>query len=189
MTARPRSRGTPGLVIDIVTESAQWDAAPQAEAIVRGAITAADRAAAAERAAAAAGEIRYPAELAVMLTDDAGIRALNARWRGHDKATNVLSFPAAPPGGHAPVGAHAMRLLGDIVIAYETAAREATAEQKPFTHHLAHLAVHGFLHLLGYDHESDDDAEAMERLERAILAQLDVPDPYVARDSGTCFDA
>jgi probable rRNA maturation factor len=77
----------------------------------------------------------------------------------------------------------APRLLGDIVIAHETTAREANAEGKPFADHLGHLAVHGFLHLLGYDHESDADAEVMERLEREILAQLGVPDPYANRDT------
>ncbi len=74
------------------------------------------------------------------------------------------------------------RLLGDVVIAYETTAREAQARGLPLDHHLAHLAVHGFLHLLGYDHESDKEAESMERLERDILARLDVPDPYAFHD-------
>ena len=73
------------------------------------------------------------------------------------------------------------RLLGDIVIAYETTDREARAEHKPFAHHLAHLAVHGFLHLAGYDHQADDEADAMEKLEILILAQLAIPDPYIAR--------
>ena len=83
-----------------------------------------------------------------MLTDDAAIRALNKRWRGIDKPTNVLSFPAqAAPGGSEPLH------LGDIAIAFETTAREAERENKPFAHHLAHLAVHGYLHLLGHDHE------------------------------------
>ncbi len=71
--------------------------------------------------------------------------------------------------------------IGDIVIAYQTTAREAAAEGKPFSHHLAHLAIHGFLHLLGYDHENDRDAEKMERLERRILGRLAVPDPYAPR--------
>jgi probable rRNA maturation factor len=71
--------------------------------------------------------------------------------------------------------------IGDIVIAYETTAREAVADGKPFAHHLAHLAVHGYLHLLGYDHETDRDAKTMERLEVDILARLDVPDPYAPR--------
>jgi probable rRNA maturation factor len=117
-------------------------------------------------------------ELAVVLTDDAAIRALNRDWRSKDAATNVLSFPAkeARPDRRAP------RLLGDIVIAYETVAREAAAEGKPFMHHLAHLAVHGFLHLVGYDHEANEDADAMEGLEIAILARLEVPDPYLLRD-------
>jgi probable rRNA maturation factor len=121
------------------------------------------------------------AELAIMLTDDAGIRTLNSNWRGIDKATNVLSFPALQPSGrNGPEDAP--RILGDIAIAYETTRREADDEQKPFDHHLSHLAVHGFLHLIGYDHEKDDDALAMEALEAEILAQLGIPDPYADRD-------
>jgi probable rRNA maturation factor len=108
--------------------------------------------------------------LSVLLTDDAAIQRLNATWRGLDKPTNVLSFPAAP---NDPT-----RALGDIAIAFETTAREATAEHKPLAHHLSHLAVHGFLHLIGYDHESDAQAEQMEGLERKVLAVLGVPDPY-----------
>jgi probable rRNA maturation factor len=117
------------------------------------------------------------AELAIVLTNDSAIRKLNRTWRGKNEPTNVLSFPADPHGGPH-------RLLGDIVIAYETLAREARAERKPFDHHLAHLAVHGFLHLCGYDHEGDRQAETMERLETAILARLGVPDPYIARAPG-----
>jgi probable rRNA maturation factor len=121
------------------------------------------------------------AELAVMLTDDAGIRTLNSNWRGIDKPTNVLSFPALQPSG--PRGPDdAPRMLGDIAIAYQTTRKEADEEQKPFDHHLSHLAVHGFLHLIGYDHEKDDDAEAMEALETEILAQLGIPDPYADRE-------
>ena len=114
-------------------------------------------------------------EVSVMLTDDAAIRTLNRTWRGIDKATNVLSFPRRRRATRLP------RLLGDIAIAYETTAREAEDEEKPFADHLAHLAVHGYLHLLGYDHESDDEAETMERLEATILARIDVADPYAAR--------
>jgi probable rRNA maturation factor len=117
------------------------------------------------------------AELAIMLTDDAGIRMLNKNWRGIDKPTNVLSFPALQPTG-AREDDDAPRMLGDIAIAYETTRNEADAEHKPFENHLSHLAVHGFLHLMGYDHEKDDDAEIMEDLERKILAQLGIPDPY-----------
>ena len=149
-----------------------WQAEPDAEAVVHRAISAA-----AETVDADVGD----AELAVMLTDDAGIRTLNGNWRGIDKPTNVLSFPALQPTG--PVGPDdAPRMLGDIAIAYQTTRKEADDEQRPFDHHLSHLTVHGFLHLVGYDHENDDDAEAMEALERQILAQLGIPDPYADRD-------
>jgi len=149
-----------------------WQSEPDAEAVIHRAMEAA-----AEFTDADVGD----AELAVMLTDDAGIRTLNGNWRGIDKPTNVLSFPALQPtltGG----GDDAPRMLGDIAIAYETTRKEADDEHKPFDHHLSHLAVHGFLHLIGYDHENDDDAEAMESLEREILAQLGIPDPYADRE-------
>jgi probable rRNA maturation factor len=149
-----------------------WQDAPDAEAVIHRAV-----ATAAEIVDAGFGE----AELAVMLTDDAGIRTLNLNWRGVDKPTNVLSFPALPPAG-AGGPDDAPRMLGDIAIAYETTRTEADDEQKPFDHHLSHLAVHGFLHLIGYDHEKDDDAEAMETLEAEILAQLGIPDPYADRE-------
>ena len=149
-----------------------WHAEAGAEAVIHRAIEAA-----AEMADADTGD----AELAVMLTDDGGIRTLNQNWRGIDKATNVLSFPALQPTG--PAGPDdAPRMLGDIAIAYQTTRREADEEQKPFDHHLSHLAVHGFLHLIGYDHENDGEAEAMESLEREILAELGIPDPYSDRE-------
>ena len=144
-----------------------WQTEPEAEAVVHRAIEAA-----AELTDADVGE----AELAVMLTDDSGIQTLNSNWRGIDKPTNVLSFPALQPTAGAP--ADAPRMLGDIAIAYETTRKEADDEQKPFDHHLSHLAVHGFLHLIGYDHDTDDEAEAMEDLEREILARLGIADPY-----------
>ncbi len=151
-----------------------WQAEPVAEAVIHRAIEAAAEVADAD---ADAGE----AELAIMLTDDRGIRTLNRNWRGIDKATNVLSFPALQPTG--PAGPDdAPRMLGDIAIAYETTRKEADEERKPFDHHLSHLAVHGFLHLIGYDHENDADAEAMESLERDILAQLGIADPYADRE-------
>src|SRR3954463_7420101 len=149
-----------------------WQTEPEVEAVIHRAINAA-----AEIADADVGE----AELAVMLTDDAGIRTLNSNWRGIDKPTNVLSFPALQPTGQAAPD-DAPRMLGDIAIAYQTTRKEADDEQKPFDHHLSHLAVHGFLHLIGYDHEKDDDAEAMESLEQEILAQLGIPDPYADRE-------
>jgi probable rRNA maturation factor len=150
-----------------------WNAEADAEAIIHRAI-----AAAALMVDADTGD----AELAVMLTDDAGIRTLNKNWRGIDKPTNVLSFPALQPPEGAPEPDDMPRMLGDIAIAYETTRREADDEEKPFAHHLSHLAVHGFLHLVGYDHEQDGEAEAMEALEREILSQLGIPDPYADQD-------
>ena len=159
-------------ITEVLVVAECWQTEPDAEAVIQRAI-----AAAAQMTDADDGE----AELAVMLTDDAGIRTLNSNWRGIDKPTNVLSFPALqPPGGHEPD--NAPRMLGDIAIAYETTRHEADEEQKPFNHHLSHLAVHGFLHLVGYDHEKDGEAEVMESLERDILAGLGIPDPYADQD-------
>jgi probable rRNA maturation factor len=157
---------------EVVIASESWQGEPEAEAVIQRAI--------AEASALAEADVGN-AELAVMLTDDASIRTLNKQFRGIDRATNVLSFPAPEPGGASGEGA-APPALGDIAIAYETLRREADAEQKPFTHHLSHLAVHGFLHLLGYDHETDADADVMEALETKILARLGIPDPYVERE-------
>ena len=152
-----------------------WQTEPDAEAVIHRAI-----ATAAEIVSAGPTKAVGEAELAVMLTDDAGIRTLNNNWRGIDKPTNVLSFPALQPRGPQREN-DAPRMLGDIAIAYETTRREADDEQKPFAHHLSHLAVHGFLHLIGHDHEKDQEAETMESLEREILSQLGIPDPYAER--------
>ena len=157
---------------EVLVVADSWQNEPDAEAVIQRAI-----AAAAEAADADVGE----AELAVMLTDDGGIRTLNSNWRGIDKPTNVLSFPALQPEGTRKSGV-APRMLGDIAIAYETMRREADEEGKPFDHHLSHLAVHGFLHLVGYDHANDADAEEMEALETEILAQLGIPDPHADRE-------
>lgn len=151
------------VAVEIAVESPRWETLPAAEDVVRGAI---------EAALADCGEAN--AEVSVALADDAQIRELNRHWRGKDSATNVLSFPAP---GQQPDGA---RFLGDIILAFETVEREAAEEAKPLAHHVAHLAVHGTLHLLGYDHENDSDAEVMERRERDILARLGIPDPYAS---------
>ena len=121
--------------------------------------------------AALAGRIRR-ADLALRVVDvDEGL-ALNRHYRGKDYATNVLSFPAElPPGVELPI-------LGDIVLCAPVVAREATEQGKRLTHHYAHLTVHGVLHLLGFDHEETREAEAMEQLEREILAGLGIDDPY-----------
>jgi len=146
--------------IDLLVESSRWKRHADAKAAACRAI------------AKAATVLSTPkAELAIVLTDDSAIRLLNRDWRGIDAATNVLSFPTRGAGGDVP-------LIGDIVLAYETVAAEARAEGKPFAHHVAHLAVHGFLHLLGYDHMRKKDAEIMEGMERNILRKLAIPDPY-----------
>src|ERR1700722_19348500 len=160
------------LMSDVLMVAECWQAESDAEAVIHRAI-----ATAAGIADADVGE----AELAVMLTDDAGIRTLNSNWRGIDKPTNVLSFPALQPSGDSGPD-DAPRMLGDIAIAYQTTRKEADDEHKPFDHHLSHLAIHGFLHLIGYDHENDTDAETMEALEKEILAQLGIPDPYADRE-------
>ncbi len=154
-----------GPTVDVEVEDAAWtDALPGAEHL----------AAAAARAALHAGEVT------VLLADDAAVRDLNARFRGRDAATNVLSFPAPPSA--AP---H----RGDVALAYGVCAREAVEQGKPLAYHLQHLVVHGVLHLLGSDHQHDAEAEEMEAAERAILARLGVPDPYAApgsaRDAAT----
>lgn len=120
------------------------------------------------------------AELSLVLTDDAHIQELNRTWRGHDKPTNVLSFPAgegAEPDVSDEYSDQPM-LLGDIVIARETLEREAADEGKSVDDHFTHLLLHGFLHLMGYDHEDETEAEEMEAIERRILASLGVADPY-----------
>ncbi|WP_295937869.1 rRNA maturation RNase YbeY [uncultured Xanthomonas sp.] len=126
-------------------------------------------------AAALKSRIRE-ADLAIRLVDDREGRALNQHYRGKDYATNVLSFPAELPEG-LPKGVK-LPLLGDLVICAPVVAREAAEQDKPLNAHYAHLTVHGVLHLLGWDHEDDKEAEAMEQLEREILADLGVSDPY-----------
>ncbi len=121
---------------------------------------------------------RTATELSLVFTDDASIREINAEWRSQDKATNVLSFPAFPlePGGKPGP------MLGDIIIARETVEREAVELEKSFDDHLTHLLVHGFLHLFGYDHMNNSEAERMEGLETRILAGLGLSDPYAGQD-------
>jgi probable rRNA maturation factor len=175
-----------GLNIDVLVESDNWQKAGSAEAAIQRAL---------KRAAATLST--KTGEVAIVLTDDAAMRTLNRNWRGVDAATNVLAFPArnvAPPtgvcrhsvnrGGELGCGNYLCKHLGDVVLAYETIEREACRGGKPFEHHLAHLVVHGFLHLLGYDHANDAQARRMETTERTILSDLAVPDPYRTPRSG-----
>jgi probable rRNA maturation factor len=162
----------PEPAVDVLIESEAWRTLPEAEDIVRRAI-----------ACAATSEVaihQREAELSVLLCDDQTITGLNARWRGQEKPTNVLSFPAPPLRGATP----AERVpLGDIAIAYETLAREAGEQSKSVSDHLSHLVVHGFLHLLGYDHRVEGEAEQMEQLEGSILARIGVANPYATGDA------
>lgn len=118
------------------------------------------------------------AELSVLLANDTFVQSLNRKFRGKDKPTNVLSFPNAP----TPAGAlyEEPSSLGDIALAFETVKAEAQTQGKSFDDHLAHLVVHGVLHLLGYDHIDDKDAEKMEKRERELLERFDIADPYSA---------
>lgn len=155
------------LTIEIDCSAAGWvGALPDSEALLR-------RAASAAWNAAGSGT----AELSILLSDDAEMRVLNRDYRGKDKPTNVLSFPA---GDEDAVGRP--WLMGDVVLALETIEREAATQSKPLADHLSHLTVHGVLHLLGHDHESETQAAAMEALETEILHGLGVADPYAATD-------
>jgi probable rRNA maturation factor len=170
------ARGRGVTIADVIIDSPLWGAVAEVEATLHRAI-----------AEASAAVSTSGGELAIVLTDDSAIRALNREWRGIDTPTNVLSFPAQTRDSLAPDDgwkeAKPPRMLGDIVIAHETTAREAIEQDKPLAHHLAHLAVHGFLHLVGYDHAVDSAADAMEAMEVKILARLGIPDPYRARDA------
>jgi probable rRNA maturation factor len=163
-----------GLSINIMAESTPWKAHAGVEPLIRRALW------------AAAEEVKATvrAEVTIVLADDALQRHLNRKWRGKDVPTNVLSFPAAA----GPVEA-SLRLLGDVVLAFETVRREADEESKALDEHVAHLVVHGFLHLLGYSHENDADAEAMERLETRIMTRLGFDDPNQERSSAGDRDA
>jgi probable rRNA maturation factor len=118
------------------------------------------------------GEEGEAYEISIVLADDAFVRELNRNWRNIDKPTNVLSFPAEDGD------AQGARLLGDVVLAYETIAREALASGTPMLDHVMHLIIHGTLHLLGFDHENEQEAGEMEALETRLLARLGIADPY-----------
>ncbi len=179
MTDDPDSIRTssPELVVEVRTSSPLWRARlPEAPVLV-------ERAARAALAGAEPGRMGAGAtlETSFLLADDAQLRRLNRDFRGRDKPTNVLSFPAEDDDPEAPSEADdtGPRLLGDVALAFETIEREAAAQSKPLAEHLSHLAVHGVLHLLGYDHAAPREATRMERLEAAVLASLGIADPYV----------
>ena len=152
------------ITVDIEIEDEAWlQAEPGTEALVW-------------RAAQAVLDAHQDIEgqgIVILLADDDSVQVLNRDFRQKDYPTNVLSFPAPTEGN--PEG-----LIGDIALAFGVCQREAAEQGKPLAHHLQHLVAHGVLHLLGYDHEGDEEAESMEALEREILATLNIPDPYAA---------
>ena len=144
--------------IDVEVDDPHWlDTVPDVEILVRTAVE-------------AALEGRAVGEVVVLLTDDERVRTLNREFRSKDQATNVLSFPAHPS---------ARPHLGDLALAYGVCCKEAPAQGKSVKNHLMHLTIHGVLHLLGYDHQSDPDAAAMQAIERSLLSEFGVADPYV----------
>ncbi len=154
---------------DISIECEHWSKLADLDALVERAL---------EAARLEAGKTLFNgAEVSLLFCDDGRIQELNRDWRGLDKPTNVLSFPAAPSDRLASAP-----LLGDIAIAFETVTKEARDEDKTLSDHASHMIVHGFLHLLGYDHENEEEAEEMEDLERRALARLGIADPYATSE-------
>ena len=147
--------------LDISIDDREWRAVPNLRKLARMAVSAV-----------------LPDEdvaIGLLFTSDARIAEMNGQWRGKPGPTNVLSFPVP---AETPLPAGEPRPLGDIVLAYGVISREALAQKKPVAHHVTHLIVHGVLHLLGYDHENDDEAGAMEAREIMILSELGMGNPY-----------
>jgi probable rRNA maturation factor len=166
---------TPAL--DIAAEAGEWPDEEALRSIAKTAIAAAIEVLGSEKQPSPplrgrdgeGGEPPCQPEISILFTNDEAVRRLNAHYRGKDKPTNVLSFPQ--PSGP---------LLGDVVLAAETVRAEAALAGKPLEAHMAHLIIHGFLHLLGYDHWREEEAVAMEAVERAALERMGIPDPYAA---------
>lgn len=154
------------MTISIEVEDEAWQALAGLDQLARTAVAS---------ALSGAGADEEEREIALLFTDDQSIAAINADWRGTNKPTNVLSFPASPD---MPIPDGEPRPLGDIVLSHGVIAREAAEQGKTLHDHTAHLIVHGVLHLLGFDHETDEEAGEMERLETSILKGLGISDPY-----------
>lgn len=149
--------------LDISIDDKDWTSVPNLRKLARSAISAALP--------------ENNVSLSLLFTSDAKILKINRQWRGKATATNVLSFPVS---ADQPVPAGEPRPLGDVALAYGVISREAFEQKKPIAHHVTHLIVHGALHLLGYDHETDSEAEAMEAREIMILAELGIENPYAS---------
>jgi probable rRNA maturation factor len=162
-----------GIELEVLRDAPLWQQIDAAEALARTAADALARHPAVSR--------NLPVRACITLGDDRAMRRLNAQWRGKDKPTNVLSFPSASEMPHGP----GPRFAGDVVLAAETVFAEARDLGKPAEHHLQHLVLHGLLHLLGFDHETDADAAVMERIETETLALLGISDPYACGEVAT----
>jgi probable rRNA maturation factor len=170
------------LAVEVMRVCELWDRSPVSDdALVRAALA----------AYAAASPLGAEAcQVTLVLADDAELKRLNREWRGIDAPTNVLSFPAgADPAEPSSEETGEPSPLGDVVLAFETAAKEATEAGVTLSDHVVHLTVHGVLHLLGFDHEDEDEAEEMEALERKILASLGIADPYAEADGRAVAEA
>lgn len=154
------------MTVSIAVEDEAWLAIAGLDELALAAVAA---------ALSGAGAAQEESEIALLFTGDASIAAINAQWRDKDKPTNVLSFPAA---SGMPVPKGEPRPLGDIVLAHGVTASEAKEQGKTLHDHTAHLIVHATLHLLGFDHETEAEADKMERLETSILKGLGISDPY-----------
>jgi len=166
VAARSASRSEkPRVNIDVRVDAGDWPPQSTLSTLAYRVVDAA--------VAALGPKVSGEGELSLLFTDDAHMRVLNRRYRNIDRATNVLSFPAPMPAD-ARIG----RFLGDIAIASETLRREAMSRGLTIEAHLSHLLLHGFLHVIGYDHEDEAEASAMERLETGILGELGIADPY-----------
>ena len=181
MTASPAER----LDISFSLESGDWEtAATDVERLTEAAARAAFEAA--EKPEILGGDT--PVEMSLVLADDALVQTLNRDYRDKDKPTNVLSFALLDDLDDTDESTDDVLardegmpiLIGDVILAFETVQREALEQGKSFGDHLTHLVIHGVLHLLGYDHQSDPDADRMERLETSILARMGIADPYSA---------
>ena len=153
------------VVCDILFEDSRWGERVDAEKLVHEVV--------AKVIEVTRRDVHPDAEASFIFANDERIKSLNAQWRNKDAPTNVLSFPTS-------VGSelHKAPLLGDVILAYETIERESIDEEKPFAHHAAHMMVHGFLHLVGFDHQNDTEAAAMELIESEVLLKLGLPDPW-----------
>ncbi|MDP9196376.1 MAG: rRNA maturation RNase YbeY [Pseudomonadota bacterium] len=184
MEKKSQKKKMPAVGLEVIVEHNGWsDDLSGLDAVVNRAVRAAIAVADLPEEVRGAKEL----EVTVILSDDETVQDLNRTWRGKDKPTNVLSFPFLEPGGEGETASGNTcfpLILGDVILAFQTVAAEAVQQDKPLDHYVSWLVVHGILHLLGYDHETDAEATRMERLETRILRDLGIPDPRASGKNG-----